>query len=123
MQPSKLREIYADSSSGILFGVQNTKITFATQVPATIDGGESLDVFTLVMPTDSLSELCLDVLKGLVKHQSFIATVNTELAKSLDAFLSAASEGLSHAGLIENEAPAAPGKTKEKEKSKKRVTG
>ncbi|HWV03524.1 hypothetical protein [Ralstonia sp.] len=123
MSTNHLPEIYADTHNGILFGVQNTKVVFCSRTAVdTEEGQETHDVSVLVMPTDALFDLAIDILNGLKKNQSFIVTKNIELAESLDKMLSSTGEALAHAGLaVELKSPTPAKKGAQKAKPKRKI--
>lgn len=65
-------EIYVDHSSEAIFGPQNSKVVFSTIVPSR-DGNKNKDVLTLVMPTDSLLTLCLELIESYGRNGEAIA--------------------------------------------------
>lgn len=65
-------EIYVDRCTEAIFGPQNSKVVFATVVPSR-DGNKHRDVFTLVMPTDSLLTLCIELIESYANNGEAIA--------------------------------------------------
>jgi hypothetical protein len=77
-QSSKL-EIYVDDSGGVIFSPRNTKVLFTSTYPAP---GKSEpvehEVFTLVMPTDTLLTFCLNVVQGFAENGKALSDAMVE---------------------------------------------
>jgi hypothetical protein len=89
-QTSKL-EIYVDETSGVIFSPRNTKVLFTSTHPGP---GESdpfeREVFTLVMPTDTLLTLCLQLVKGFAENGEGLLSAMAENSSLFSTAIAAA---------------------------------
>lgn len=78
-QQSSQLEIYVDDSAGVIFSPRNTKVSFSSTYPAP-GKSEPIDreVFTLVMPTDTLLTFCLNVVKGFAENGEALSSAMVE---------------------------------------------
>ncbi|MFM0230805.1 hypothetical protein [Paraburkholderia sediminicola] len=88
-QQSSPLEIYVDDSAGVIFSPRNTKVSFSSTYPAP-GKSEPIDreVFTLVMPTDTLLTFCLNVVKGFADNGEALSGAmveNSDLFKTAAA--------------------------------------
>jgi hypothetical protein len=78
-QQSSQLEIYVDDSAGIIFSPRITKVTFSSAYPAPGKPEPTeREVFTLVMPTDTLLTFCLNVVKGFAENGQTLAAAMVE---------------------------------------------
>ncbi|MFM0130879.1 hypothetical protein [Paraburkholderia sediminicola] len=80
--------LYADDVRGVLFGVNNTKIVFASFEPEYSPDHEEEETYirnvaSVVMPTDSLLEFCLFTLKRFASQKG---ALDTGMKKYAEAF-------------------------------------
>ncbi|MHA6914812.1 hypothetical protein ACQUJO_16985 [Ralstonia pseudosolanacearum] len=76
----KETQIYVDDVSGVLFGINNSKIVFEAIRADGSEGGvdpeqESIRVATLVIPTNNLLDFCIFTLKRFVAQKEFFEEV------------------------------------------------
>ncbi|KVU32166.1 hypothetical protein WK57_02085 [Burkholderia ubonensis] len=109
--------LYADDVRGVLFGVNNSKIVFASFEPdySSEDDGDATyvrNVATMVIPTDSLLEFCLFTLKRFASQKG---SLDTNMKSYVEGFGAQLAE-IAEIDLFKSEEPSKPTKPAAKRK-------
>lgn len=84
-------EIFVDDCSSAIFGPHNSKIVFSSVTPSP-EGNKDRDVITLVIPTDALLAVCLQVLDSVAKNGAAIAGHSTDVNRAFQSAVAALGE-------------------------------
>ena len=62
-------ELFVDDVAGVLYGLTVSKMVFTSTQPQRDGKSGDRDVLSLVMPTDTLLEFCLNVISGFARNE------------------------------------------------------